>query len=104
MISENKQLSLFVAGKHKQISMSSQDAALAKILFKEWFDRYPAIDNPTDINKQEKYNYMVELGWKRFMLMQRARKTNTAINGYPFPWTRAVYWKNQKQKFLPVVG
>lgn len=100
----NEQYVLSVVAPSKIPPMTQEDIALAKILFKEWFSRHPNIHNPTDINKREKFNFMAEIGWKKFMLMQRARKTNIRVYGYPFPWTKADYWQKQKQKTLPVVG
>lgn len=104
MSKKNEQMILAGGFDVKDYSMSPEDAAMAKLLFKEWFERYPNIENPTDINKKEKHEYMAEIGWKQFQLMQRARKTNTKVYGYPFPWTKKDYWKKNAQKKLSVVG
>jgi hypothetical protein len=38
--------------------------------------RHPGIKNPTDINKECKFNFAMEIGWKRFHAMQNARKAS----------------------------
>ena len=72
--------------------MSDSEQYKAKLLFQRWFSRYPDIPNPTDVNKQEKFNFVVEIGWPQFSLMQQTRKGNIKEYGYPFPWTKAEYW------------
>jgi len=76
--------------------MSGSDQCKSKLLFQQWFSRYPLIPNPTDVNKQEKYDFVVEIGWPQFSLMQRARKGNIKEYGYPFPWTKAEYWAEKE--------
>ena len=67
--------------------------AEAKNHFKEWFELYPEIKNPTDCNTQDKYAYFVEKGWPQLELMQKARKQNEKKYGYPFEWTKPEYWQ-----------
>ena len=76
--------------------LSEAHEARAKELFREWFERHPYLANPTDINREEKYDYAVEIGWSAFGLMQRARKSNVAAYGYPYPFTKAEYWQQQQ--------
>jgi len=80
----------------KPPTMSVTDQAKAQKLFGQWFSLHPHIPNPTDVNKQEKYDFVAEIGWPQFSLMQRARKSNIKQYGYPFPWTKAEYWAKKE--------
>ena len=48
----------------------------AEELYREWFARYPEIPNPSDVNRREKYDYMIEIGWEGCKAMHRARKAS----------------------------
>lgn len=43
-------------------------------LFKEWFRLHPDQKNPTDLNTQEKWDWMMNKGFPAFRVMQQARK------------------------------
>lgn len=53
------------------------DQAMAD--YELFFDRYPYLKNPSDINCKEKFDFAMEIGWERFTEMQAARKA-----GLPF--------------------
>jgi|SaaInlV_100m_DNA_3_1039692.scaffolds.fasta_scaffold36761_1 adenine-specific DNA glycosylase len=78
-----------------RMPLTATQAQSAKNLYEKWFKRHPDIKNPTDINREEKFNFAIELGWNSFRLMQQARKSNVDKFNYPFPWTHADYWKKQ---------
>ena len=66
------------------ITLADSDARFAKELYLVFFKRH-GLKNPTDMNARVKFEYAVEIGWDNFSLMQRARKSNTKQNGYPYP-------------------
>ena len=72
------------------------DRNKAKLLFCEWFSLYPELENPTDINFNEKFEFLQEIGWEGAVMMEKARKQNTATNGYPNPWTKPKFWDEKK--------
>lgn len=76
--------------------LTQEEERIAKGLYQEWFAANPGVKNPTDPNTKEKYDNMVAMGWELFSLMQQARKFNTEINKYPYPWTRWSYWDNRQ--------
>lgn len=43
--------------------------------YEEFWRRHPAQKNPSDINTEEKFNFAMEIGWKRLRAMQQARKS-----------------------------
>lgn len=71
---------------------------IAKKLYKAWFEKHPDISNPTDLNREEKFIFAMNIGWRNYALMQRFRKANTKINGYPHPWTMAGFWQMESPK------
>lgn len=68
------------------------DVQRAYMLYNDYFTRYGADDNPTDINGLNEYNWARQIGWQDTYLMQIARKWNTAVHGYPNPWTQYDGW------------
>jgi hypothetical protein len=70
----------------------------ARGLYKIWFEKYPKISNPTDMNCVPKWHFITEIGPEKTVLMQRARKGNLKKDGYPYPWTKGKYWKDQIQE------
>ncbi len=77
--------------------MNENDQIVAKELYKIWFSRNPDIKNPSDINREEKFDFAVDIGWYGVELMQRARKANTKKNGFPFDWTKQKYWEGKNE-------
>jgi len=74
--------------------LAPNQETLARELYGEWFSIHPNIENPSDINKKEKYEFAVSIGWEKCRLMQLARKSNLKINNYPYPWTKPEYWRS----------
>lgn len=72
--------------------MNPDEQRQAYVLYCRWFAKYPTVKNPTDVNSRVKYDFAVQVGWEKLSLMLRARKANTAANGYPYPWTKPEYW------------
>lgn len=71
--------------------LDARTEALAKDGYQRWFARCSE-KNPSDINSKEKYDFAAEIGWEQLQAMQRARKQNTAANGYPYSWTQREFW------------
>lgn len=84
--------------------LSNEETKEAKALFKEWFRKHPDIKNPTDVNREEKYDWCMKLGWREFSLMQKARKSNIELHDYPHPWTKSEYWKGDDRLIIPEKG
>ncbi len=74
--------------------MTQKEQEEAKRLYGKWFAKYPDVKNPSDINTEGKFYEFIDLGWEALRLMQKARKGNVKRFGYPFPWTKADYWKD----------
>lgn len=55
-------------------TLSPEEVAEATELYKEFWRRHPDLKNPSDINCQEKADFLIEQGFPRINLMQRARK------------------------------
>lgn len=72
--------------------LSQEDEARAKSLYQQWFKLYPEMANPIDINRQEKYDHLLSIGFDDAYLFVRARKGNLAVHGYPYTWTQPEYW------------
>lgn len=73
--------------------ISEEEQVVAKELYGRWFSMYPGIQNPTDPNRKEKYDFMIEIGWDSYRIMQKARKCNS---GERFEWTKKEYWECRK--------
>lgn len=82
-----------VVGEIAATKPEEYDELDAKQLFCNWFHLYPDEPNPTDINKTLKFDFIQKAGWEGAVNMERARKQNTAVNGYPNPWTQPEFWK-----------
>ncbi len=74
--------------------LSPNQEKIARELYGEWFSMWPNIENPSDINKKEKYEFAMSIGWEKCKLMQMARKNNLKIHNYPYPWTKPKYWSS----------
>ncbi len=68
--------------------LTTTEANAARELYRQWFAKYPKIKNPTDMNCKEKYDFGAAIGWEDYALMQRARKSHTKANDWPYPWTK----------------
>jgi len=55
-------------------TLSDAEEAEARALYKEFWDMHPKIKNPSDINRVEKANFLIQKGFEKIRLMQRARK------------------------------
>ena len=42
--------------------------------YRDFSVKYPGIKNPSDINKKEKFDFAMQIGWLRLRNMQAARK------------------------------
>ena len=56
------------------MALTPEQEAEARALYEESWQRYPDIKNPTDINRIEKAYFLIEKGFEKIRLMQRARK------------------------------
>lgn len=81
----------------KVTKLENYDRDWAKELYCKWFSKYPHVENPTDIDLDEKAAFLREIGWKAAVTMQKARKENTKPNGYPNPWTMPDFWKEDSR-------
>lgn len=63
-----------------------------------FFAKHPNVKNPTDINSREKLDFFVGTGFDLMFEMQKARKSNTEVNGYPNPWTKPEYWEKENEQ------
>jgi hypothetical protein len=54
--------------------LSEEDKEKAKELYSRFWKQYPDIQNPTDINTEEKHNFCKTITYEELSLMQRARK------------------------------
>ena len=70
------------------IMLNSEEEIIAKKLYKNFFNQYPNLKNPSDINCEEKYYFALGIGWQNLQLMQKARKNNIKKYDYPYPWTK----------------
>ena len=71
-------------------TLSKEDEKKAEELYKKFWEKYPNILNPTDINSEEKHNFCKTITYKELSLMQRARKVGSAT----YPFTQENYFKN----------
>lgn len=55
-------------------TLTTSEVKKAKSLYKEFWSMYPDIKNPSDINSQEKADFLVKKGFDNISLMQKARK------------------------------
>lgn len=76
--------------------MTPEETAIAKGSFRDFYREHPGVRNPTDINSSEKWHFYASRGWGTLSLMIKARKFNQTANGFPFPWTKPEYWRDQK--------
>ena len=76
---------------------TESEAREARNLYRRWFALNPKTKNPTDVNTEAKYEFAKAIGWRRFKLMQSARKTNVATYDYPIEWTKPAYWEDNKR-------
>ena len=72
--------------------LSEQEEEKAKKLYKEFWDKYPNIPNPTDINTKEKFDFFKTKTYEDLQLMQQARK----IGSKTYPFTKENYFLNEK--------
>ena len=80
--------------------LTAAEARIAKSLYRRWFSKNPGAKNPSDVNTKDKYGFFFELGWESLELCQRARKSHTANNEWPYPWTRWQWWKERPEELL----
>ena len=69
--------------------LSNEEEFIAKQLYEIFFNQYPNLKNPSDINCEEKYHFALCIGWQNLQLMQKARKNNIKKYNYPYPWTKS---------------
>ncbi len=55
-------------------TLTASEEKKAKKLYKEFWKINPNMKNPSDINKQEKADFLKEKGFESIRLMQKARK------------------------------
>ncbi len=55
-------------------TLTTEEEKQAKTLYEEFWNQYPNIPNPSDINSIEKNNFLKEKGFECIQLMQKARK------------------------------
>ena len=55
-------------------TLTAAEEALARKLYQEFWQLYPQLKNPTDINTPEKASFLIMKGFENIRLMQRARK------------------------------
>jgi len=55
-------------------TLTPSEIKKAKSLYKEFWSMYHDIKNPSDINSQEKADFLVKKGFDNISLMQKARK------------------------------
>lgn len=55
-------------------TLTPSEVKKAKSLYKEFWSMYPDIKNPSDINSQEKADFLLKKGFDNISLMQKARK------------------------------
>ncbi len=72
--------------------LTFEEQRKAQRLYCRWFAKNPKSKNPTDVNNRAKYEFAMQIGWVSLALMLQARKSNTKVNGYPYPWTKPEYW------------
>jgi len=60
-------------------SLSPKEEAAARALYDEFWQLYPGLKNPSDINTPEKATFLILKGFERIALMQRARKQKYAF-------------------------
>jgi hypothetical protein len=58
----------------EQSMLTPDEEAEARKLYEEFWQKYPDQKNPSDINTPEKANFLIQKGFERVRLMQRARK------------------------------
>jgi len=79
-----------------KLPLTIDEQCEAKRLYGEWFNLFPGVKNPSDINSEVKFNYFGRIGWESLRLMQKARKCNVKRFDYPFEWTKAEYWEGKQ--------
>lgn len=47
-----------------------------------FWERHPTQRNPSDINTKEKFDFAMEIGWRRLQVMQHFRKRAAAWTKY----------------------
>ena len=55
-------------------TLTPEEEDEARKLYEEFWNIHPDIKNPTDINRKEKANFLIQKGFEKIRLMQRARK------------------------------
>lgn len=55
-------------------TLTPEEEAEARALYDEFWQTYPTQRNPSDINTPEKASFLIQKGFERIRLMQRARK------------------------------
>jgi len=55
-------------------TLTTKEEKKAKKLYKEFWKINPGMKNPSDINKQEKADFLEDKGFESISLMQKARK------------------------------
>lgn len=56
--------------------LTDRQIQIAQRLYEEFWSEHPDIKNPSDINCQEKANFLMKHGYKMIALMQKARKAS----------------------------
>lgn len=55
-------------------TLTAKEEKKARSLYQEFWEIYPDIKNPSDINSLEKADFMIKKGFENISLMQKARK------------------------------
>ena len=60
--------------------------SVPRALYGLWFAEHPGVENPSDLNTQEKFDFAMNIGFINHRQMQTARKQG-------HEWTKWEYWK-----------
>ena len=71
------------------LSLTDRQQNQAQLDYGIFFRDNPGQKNPTDANTQEKWEYMISIGFERYSYMLAARKAKTQ---YRLSFTKPEFW------------